>query len=516
MRKKCVINKCWCFIISAVALIGSCTACSDENTVKVHEGMHSEYEDYLFEKGKLNDIQINMTDWDDYIQKEQTKKNDWVKLNLSKDKKIYSECDVIINGEQINKTGIRTKGIYTKMFTIINKADRFSFVMKFNEYTDKQKYHGLHMIDLNSNIIDPTSMKDAVTYDMCRYLDLPAPLCNFAKITVNGEYFGCYLVVEPVGKDFCKRSFGEDYGSLYKPMHDLSYEKLFSYEEYNEIANKKFSLKKYNGIRELIKIKRSPFSNVSEAIESIHNGQNIEEHADVDSILKYLAVQVFAMNLDGLTGNTAHNYYLYESDGLLSLIPWDYDLAYGGKLNSADEMDELRAKAEAAGNFSLDDWKRERDDALITETKQIINLPVDTPFTCDLSEREFFMNILSNEEYCSRYHEYLRKLAEEYVKGGVLDDTVKLYSEEIKDIVCTEDNLFYDREEYEKAVEMLKLFLQKKSESVIAQLNGTIPSSRDEQQGREDTFIDTSDLDIKALRIKTSDENSFIAAKNSF
>lgn len=74
MRKNCVINKCWCFIISAVALIGSCTACSDENTVKVHEGMHSEYEDYLFEKGKLNDIQINMADWDDYIQKEQTKK----------------------------------------------------------------------------------------------------------------------------------------------------------------------------------------------------------------------------------------------------------------------------------------------------------------------------------------------------------------------------------------------------------------------------------------------------------
>lgn len=25
-----------------------------------------------------------------------------------------------------------------------------------------------------------------------------------------------------------------------------------------------------------------------------------------------------------------HNYYLYEEDGQLSMIPWDYNLAFGG------------------------------------------------------------------------------------------------------------------------------------------------------------------------------------------
>ena len=84
-------------------------------------------------------------------------------------------------------------------------SDRFSLVLKFNAF-EKQKYHGLRMIDLNSNIMDATAMKDAVSYDMCRYIGLPAPLCNYAKITVNGEYYGCFLAVEPVGKDFCNEN----------------------------------------------------------------------------------------------------------------------------------------------------------------------------------------------------------------------------------------------------------------------------------------------------------------------
>jgi hypothetical protein len=37
------------------------------------------------------------------------------------------------------------------------------------------------MVDLNSNIMDATAVKDAVIHDMCRYIGLPALLCNYAK-----------------------------------------------------------------------------------------------------------------------------------------------------------------------------------------------------------------------------------------------------------------------------------------------------------------------------------------------
>ena len=66
------------------------------------------------------------------------------------------------------------------------------------------------------------------------------------------------------------------------------------------------------------------------ALKSVHKRQDIEKHVDIDAIMKYMAVQTMVVNLDGLTGNNTHNFYLYESDGRISLIPWDYDLAFGG------------------------------------------------------------------------------------------------------------------------------------------------------------------------------------------
>ena len=35
-------------------------------------------------------------------------------------------------------------------------------------------------------------------------------------------------------------------------------------------------------------------------------------------------------NTRSACGNIAHNYYLYEENGMLNLIPWDYNLAFGG------------------------------------------------------------------------------------------------------------------------------------------------------------------------------------------
>ena len=66
------------------------------------------------------------------------------------------------------------------------------------------------------------------------------------------------------------------------------------------------------------------------ALKNISEGSNLETCMDVDNLLKYMAVHVFSVNEDSLSGVMAHNYYLYESDGQLNIIPWDYNLALGG------------------------------------------------------------------------------------------------------------------------------------------------------------------------------------------
>ena len=481
--KSTKLKKLFAGFISAILIFALCTSCADNKIPKEHAGIDAEYEDVLFEKGKLNDIQINMGGWDAFVQKTfETPIGDSAEEQLRK--KEYDQCNVIINGEEIKNTGIRTKGVYSLQTAVNSGSDRFSLVLKFNAF-DKQKYHELRMIDLNSNIMDATSMKDAITYDMCRYIGLPALLCNYAKITVNGKYYGCYLAVEPVGKDFCKRNYGEDYGSLYKPLHNLNYTGIWS--------------KKYNNIKDTVKIERSPFSNVKAALKSVHKKQDIESHVDVDAVLKYMAVHTMVVNLDGLTGDITHNFYLYESDGRISLIPWDYDLAFGGMMSYNGKMFDQRMKDIEKGTFNKDQWLQEKENAYHDEIRQLVNLPIDTPFVCDFSEREFFMNILDIDEYSNRYHEYLSVLAEQYVMGGELENTINTYTTEIQDIVGTEENAHYKDADFLPAVEQLKLFLQRKSESVIGQLNGTIPSDWNGQKGSADKLIDTSDLDLRLM-----------------
>ena len=65
------------------------------------------------------------------------------------------------------------------------------------------------------------------------------------------------------------------------------------------------------------------------ALEILSTGESLETAVDVDEVLRYFAVQVFVMNWDSYLGHTGHNYFLYEEDGILHMLPWDYNLAFG-------------------------------------------------------------------------------------------------------------------------------------------------------------------------------------------
>ena len=55
----------------------------------------------------------------------------------------------------------------------------------------------------------------------------------------------------------------------------------------------------------------------------------METAVDVEQVLRYFVGQVFVMNWDSYLGHTGHNYLLYEEEGKLSMLPWDYNLAFG-------------------------------------------------------------------------------------------------------------------------------------------------------------------------------------------
>ena len=51
--------------------------------------------------------------------------------------------------------------------------------------------------------------------------------------------------------------------------------------------------------------------------------EDLGDVLDTDEVLRYFVVHNFVVNGDSYTGSMIHNYYLYEQDGKLAMIPWD-------------------------------------------------------------------------------------------------------------------------------------------------------------------------------------------------
>lgn len=213
---------------------------------------------------------------------------------------------------------------------------------------------------------------------------------------------------------------------------------------------------------------KADHSRVVTALKNISEGTLLEKYLDIDNILKYMAVHTFSVNLDSLSGNMAHNYYLYESDGMLNILPWDYNLAFGG-MNMGPDND----------------------------ASEMVNDAVDTPF----SGTDFFNALLENEKYLSRYHGYLEKLAQEYVLGGRFQEVYQGIRSRIDRLVESDPTALYTYEEYEAGAEMLFQTVMLRAESVKGQIDGTIPATDEEQRADSSMLVDASKIDVSVMGV---------------
>lgn len=460
-------------ILIAITTLIMMVACT---TKPVATEKEKEYPEALFTLGKLASVELEIPEatWQTII----TKASD----------KNYYECAVTINGERLDNVAIRTKGASSLDDVSLMKSDRYSFTLKLNKYEKGQDYHGLSKLLLNNNIWDATQMKDAIVYDMCRYIGLPAPLTNYAIITLNGKFFGCYLMVEPVDKNFARRNWPDEVSNIYKPYHNLAYTGDNT-EDYAEIAN-------------YAKVKGGEASmrRIVESLRSVEEGKDIDNHVDIENVMKYMALQTIVVNYDCMTGPNVQNYYLREADGKISLIPWDYNLAWGGYPED-EEMEGEKTTVIDNGQWTTDNEGLPTNPGMRSneETSRIVNFPIDTPFFVDLSQRTFFMKLLANPTYKARYYHYLNVLCNEYIKGGEFAKTLSTIESEIGEIAGTEANAFYTNKQFHQANQTLQLVLEKRAASVLGQLNGTIPATWEAQKAQPQKLINNDGINLQDL-----------------
>ncbi len=199
------------------------------------------------------------------------------------------------------------------------------------------------------------------------------------------------------------------------------------------------------------------------SLKNLSEYNNLEETVDIEKVIRYFVVHNFVCNGDSYTGSMIHNYYLYEEDGQLSMIPWDYNLAYG--------------------TFQGGD-----------STGQV-NSPIDTPVSGDMSERPMVGWIFSSDEYTEMYHEYFAEFLAEVDITAIIDNAYGLISEYVE----KDPTKFCTYEEFEKGVEVLRTFCQLRSESVNGQLDGTIPSTTEGQNADNSALVDASSITLSDM-----------------
>ncbi len=415
------------------------------------KGIYMEYETELFHKDKIMEIDILMSD------------KDWEDMLANALKEEYYCCDVVINGITYYNVGIRPKG-NTSLSQVAssNTTDRYSFKLEFDHYDSTQTCMGLDKLVLNNMISDATYRKEYLSYDIMEYLGVETSLFSYADVSRNGEAWGLYFALEAIEESYAERVFGTDYGELYKPEtigmsggsgSDLSYID-------NEIDS-------YSGIFDaaVLKPSKEDKEKVVEALENLEKGTDLEQYIDIDAMLRYIASNTFLVNDDSYFGTMLHNYYLYEEDGKLSMLPWDYNLAFGGFQGHNASM--------------------------------VINRGIDDVVSGNLEERPMVAKLLAVEEYKEQYYAYLEELISGYFESGHFEEIMEKLDHLIDSYVKEDPTAFYTYEEYMNAKDMLKQFCRKRAESIRKQLDGTLGKTAVTQVS--EAKVETSAIDISVM-----------------
>ncbi|MGE7842745.1 CotH kinase family protein [Lysinibacillus sp. NPDC093712] len=265
------------------------------------------YETLVFNKSKVTtvDIEIPQEDWEDMLE------------NAADEE--LKQANITINGKTIENVAIRTKGNLSLRSVVNSDSDRYSLKVDFDYYDDNQSLYGLKKLNLNNNYSDSTLMREYISYELMEKMGLPTPAHSYMYVTVNGEERGLYLGVEAVDETFLANNYSSNDGFLFKPDGTGSDLKYIS----DNIAD-------YTGIGLKTNEDNVENSKLTEMLDAINNGGDIEKYIDVDEMLRYFAVNTALVNLDSYQGNMKHNYYLYENNGVFSIIPWDYNMSFGG------------------------------------------------------------------------------------------------------------------------------------------------------------------------------------------
>lgn len=254
----------------------------------------------------------------------------------------YVKADVELNGRSLKEIGLRFKGNGSYMLSAAGRKRPFK--IDFNRYVDGQKFHGMQQLNLHNNVMDPTHVRQALSYQVFQAAGVASPRTAFAEVslTIDGECdhepLGLYTLVEEIDKAFLRRHFQTDKGMLLKPEGTQGLE----YKGEDWAA--------YSWFEPKSKPKKAESQRLIDLTRLIHKGDDeqfrreIGTLLDTDQFARFLAANTLLANMDSFL-TQVHNYYVYlpPKFNKFVFLPWDLDLSMGAffMAGSAEQLQDL-------------------------------------------------------------------------------------------------------------------------------------------------------------------------------
>lgn len=247
---------------------------------------------------------------------------DWNALRTDYLDNTYYPCDFTWQGVTVRNVGIRSRGGGSR------SGSKPGLRVDFDRYASTQKFLGLKSVVLDNGTQDPTMMKERLTTLFFARLNQPVSREAHVKLYVNNEYFGLYVIVESIDKDFLKRVFGEDGGYLFE--YNYVSEWRFDYpgselEKYKEVFDPKTHESDsmsaiYGPIEAMVRT-------MNQASDSTFESQ-MSQYLGLEEFLTHVALENVVAEWDGVVGYAGlNNFYMYrfENSNVSRLIAWDKD-----------------------------------------------------------------------------------------------------------------------------------------------------------------------------------------------
>ena len=226
---------------------------------------------------------------------------------------------VTINGKTVSKAGIRKKGFIGSVNSV-----KPSLKIRFDKFVEGQELFGITRLTLNNNLQDASQLVQCLTYDLARTAGLVASRCNFAAVTVNGEFLGVYSNIESIKKRMVGRFFDSAQGHLYEgTLSDFRDDWMVTFEAKTDETDPKLG----------------PIKAVTEALKADDAKlmEKLSPLLDIEGFSTFWALNQLVGNADSYftKGNNFFTYTDPAAGGKMHFIPWGVDATFEGSSGKA-------------------------------------------------------------------------------------------------------------------------------------------------------------------------------------